>query len=285
MADADGLGTLHYQWQRDSGTGFGNVGRDQASYTLGDADVGATMRVMASYTDGHGTAETVTSAATAAVTNVNDAPTGAVSDHRDGGRGPGADGVDTSTLADADGLGTLHYQWQRDSGTGFGNVGLDQARPTRWAMPTSAPPMRVVASYTDGHGTAETVTSAATAAVANVNDAPTGAVSDQRHGDRGPGADGVDTSTLADADGLGTLHYHWQRDSGTGFDNRGATGATYTLGDADVGATIRVMASYTDGHGTAESRDQRGDGGGGQRQRCADRRGERSPARRPRTRC
>ena len=57
MADADGLGTLHYQWQRDSGTGFVNVGLDQASYTLGDADVGATLRVMVSYTDGHGTAE------------------------------------------------------------------------------------------------------------------------------------------------------------------------------------------------------------------------------------
>ena len=36
------------------------------------------MRVMVSYTDGHGTAETVASAATAAVTNVNNAPTGAV---------------------------------------------------------------------------------------------------------------------------------------------------------------------------------------------------------------
>ena len=37
--------------------------------------------------------------------------------------------------------------------------------------------MRVVASYTDGHGTAESATSAATAAVTNVNDAPTVALS------------------------------------------------------------------------------------------------------------
>ena len=38
--------------------------------------------------------------------------------------------------------------------------------------------------------------------------------------------------------------------------------ATYTLGDADVGATIRVVVSYTDGHGTAETVDQRGDRSG-----------------------
>ncbi len=74
LADADGLGTLHYQWQRDSGAGFVNVGADQATYTLGDSDVAAHLRVTVSYTDGHGTAEAVTSAQTAAVVNVNDAP-------------------------------------------------------------------------------------------------------------------------------------------------------------------------------------------------------------------
>jgi VCBS repeat-containing protein len=68
---------LHYQWQRDSGSGFVNVGTDQATYALGDADVGATIRVVTTYTDQHGTPESKTSAATAAVANVNDAPTAA----------------------------------------------------------------------------------------------------------------------------------------------------------------------------------------------------------------
>jgi hypothetical protein len=31
-----------------------NVGADQATYTLGDADVGGTVRVVVSYTDGQG---------------------------------------------------------------------------------------------------------------------------------------------------------------------------------------------------------------------------------------
>ena len=74
LADVDGLGALHYQWQHDLGSGFVNVGLDQATYTLGDADVGGTVRAVASYTDGQGFAESATSAATAAIANVNDAP-------------------------------------------------------------------------------------------------------------------------------------------------------------------------------------------------------------------
>ncbi|MCH8240485.1 MAG: hypothetical protein IIB62_10640 [Proteobacteria bacterium] len=55
------------------------AGATGANYTLADADVGQQVRVVASYTDGGGTAESVASAASAAVANVNDAPTGAPS--------------------------------------------------------------------------------------------------------------------------------------------------------------------------------------------------------------
>ena len=114
LADGDGLGTLHYQWQRSNGNGWDDVGSDQDSYTLGDADVGQQIRVVVTYTDGGGADETVTSAATSAVANVNDDPTGGVSV-----TGTTTEGqtltADTSTLADIDGLGTLHYQWQRDA--------------------------------------------------------------------------------------------------------------------------------------------------------------------------
>ena len=267
IADDDGLGTLHYQWQRNFGSGFSDVGPDQASYSLGDADVGATMRVVVSYTDGHGTAESLVSAPTEAVANVNDAPTGA----------PAVIGTatedqvltaDTSTITDADGVGTLHYQWQRDSGSGFGAIGHDEPTYTLGEADVGAT-MRVAVSYTDGNGTTESLTSAATAVVTNVNDGPSG----------GPTVTGTpredqvlaaDTSSIADADGLGTLHYQWQRNSGLGFASVGLGQASYTLGDADVGATMRVVVSYTDSNGTAESLDQRANRGGGQRQRCAD---------------
>ena len=140
-----------------------------------------------SYTDGHGTAESVASAATAAVANVNDAPTGTVTISGTAHEEPDADGA--NTLADADGLGAFSYQWQRD-GVDIGGATADHLHAG--AMPMSGTPISVVASYTDGHGTAESVTSAATAAVANVNDAPTGAVTISGTRDRGPDADGLE---------------------------------------------------------------------------------------------
>src|SRR5207247_10147867 len=67
-----GLGAITYHWLR----GGVDTGATGTTYTLGDADVGRQISVRASYTDGHGTAEAVTSAATAAVANINDRPTG-----------------------------------------------------------------------------------------------------------------------------------------------------------------------------------------------------------------
>ena len=60
----------------------------------------------------------------------------------------------------------------------------------------------------------------------------------------------ADTSTLADADGLGALSYQWSRD-GSPID--GATSDNYTSTQADVGAEITVEVSYTDGEGASES--------------------------------
>ena len=249
LADADGLGTLHYQWQHDVGSGFVNVGSDQATYTLGDADVGGVVRVIISYTDGQGTVESATSSATAAIANVNDAPTGGVS--ITGTRTE--DQVltaDTSALTDDDGLGTLHYQWQRNTGSGFANVGADQSTYTLSDADVSGL-IRVVTSYTDQQGTAETVTSTATAAIGAINDPHTGGASITGTATEDQVLTAV--STLADVDGLGTLHYQWQHDVGSGFVNVGADQSTYTLGDADVGGVVRVVISYTDGQGFAES--------------------------------
>jgi Ca2+-binding RTX toxin-like protein len=248
LSDNDGTGTLHYQWQRDTGAGFVNVGADQATYTLGDADVGGVVRVIVSYTDGYGTVESAVSAGSAVVGGVNDPHAGGVS----------ITGTQTedqiltavSTLSDADGLGTLHYQWQRDTGGGYVNVGADQATYTLGDGDVGGV-VRVIVSYTDGQGFAESSTSAGTGVIANVNDAPTGgaAISGTATEDQTLTA----VSTLADADGLGTLHYQWQRDTGGGYVNVGTDQATYTLGDADVGGVVRVVIYYTDGHGTVEA--------------------------------
>jgi Ca2+-binding RTX toxin-like protein len=76
LADADGLGIIGYQWQASAdGAAWGNLAEATgSSFTLAEAQVGLQVRVVASYTDGGGKAESVTSAASAAVANVNDAP-------------------------------------------------------------------------------------------------------------------------------------------------------------------------------------------------------------------
>ncbi|MGP5019973.1 hypothetical protein ACTXK7_20560, partial [Vreelandella alkaliphila] len=58
------------------------------------------------------------------------------------------------------------------------------------------------------------------------------------------------SNTLADEDGLGAVTYQWLRN---GTEITDATGETYTLTQADVGAEISVRASYTDQQGTAEA--------------------------------
>ena len=241
IADADGLGTFSYQWQRN---GVNIAGATGSTYALGDADVGASIRVIVSYTDGNGTAESLTSAAVGPVANVNDAPTGA----------PVVTGTptedqtltaNTGAIADADGLGTFSYQWQRNG------VNVAGATGSTYALGDAdvGASIRVIVSYTDGNGTAESLTSAAVGPVANVNDAPTGApvVTGTPTEDQTLTAN---TGAIADADGLGTFSYQWQRN---GVNIAGATGSTHALGDADVGASIRVIVSYTDGNGTAES--------------------------------
>ena len=62
-------------------------------------------------------------------------------------------------------------------------------------------------------------------------------------------------NTLADVDGLGAIGYQWQESTnGTAWVNiNSVTGDTYTLTATEVSQHIRVVASYTDGHGTLES--------------------------------
>jgi hypothetical protein len=107
----------------------------------------------------------------------------------------------------------------------------------------------VTVSYTDGRGVAESVTSDASAAVANVNDALTGALTITGIVNEGQFLT-ADTSALSDADGLGSFSYQWQAG---GVDISNANSSTYALTQSEVGKAITVDVSYTDGQGTAES--------------------------------
>jgi uncharacterized lipoprotein len=241
ISDADGLGPLSYQWLRN---GVAVGGAVNSTYTLVNADVGSRISVQVSYTDGHATTESVTSAQSAAVANVNDAPggvptiTGTVTEDQ-------VLTADVSGISDADGLGVFSYQWVRDGG----NIGGATTSTYTLVDADVGSRISVQVTYTDGHGTSESLTSVQTAAVANLNDGPLGAPTLT-----GTAVDGqvltADTSEINDADGLGAFSYQWLRD---GSDIAGATASAYTLTGTDVGAQISVVVSYTDGHGSSES--------------------------------
>ena len=115
--------------------------------------MGTTISVVASYTDGGGTVESVASAATAAVANTNDAPTGTVTITGT----PTEDETLTAsnTLADEDSVGTISYQWR----SGGANTGTASPTNTTFVLTQAAvgSTISVVASYTDGGGTLESV--------------------------------------------------------------------------------------------------------------------------------
>ncbi len=248
LADLDGLGTISYQWKAGNSV---ISGANSNTYTLTEAEVGKTITVVASYTDLHGTAEPpVPSAATSAVANINDAPTGSIT--ITGTATQGQQLTASHTLADLDGikLDTIYYDWEAD--------GVDISGPNGTSTHTLTEAevgkkMTVVVSYTDGHDTVEEVTSTATVTVANINDAPTGSVTIT--GSTMQGKTLTAANTLVDADGIpsvgaGAISYQWYAET-TAIS--GATGANYTLTANEVNKSIKVVASYTDGHGTQES--------------------------------
>ena len=204
--------------------------------------MGKKISVKASYTDNAGTAESVTSSATAAVANINDTPTGSVK--IDGQTKQNQVLTASNTLVDVDGLGVISYQWQSN------NKDIANATQVTYKL-TQADVGNVItvnANYTDAQGTKESVTSSATAKIENVNDSPTGNVSIS--GLAAQGQTLASVSTLADIDGMGALKYQWL---GNGTAISGATKSTYVLAAADIGKTVSVKVSYTDLLGTAES--------------------------------
>ena len=168
LADDNGLGAMNYQWQSSAdGTLWNNIdGATAGSLSLGDAQVGRQVRVTASFLDGRGTTEAASSIAGATVANINDVPGGAVT--MSGLPAQGQTLTVANTLSDGDGLGNITYQWKASgaaiAGATTGGLVLTQALVGK--------AISVTASYTDAHGTGESVASVPTSAVATINDAP-----------------------------------------------------------------------------------------------------------------
>jgi hypothetical protein len=162
--------------------------------------------------------------------------------------------IDLSSVTDSDGMGTVSVQWQ---------ISPDNIKWTNISGATnqSFTPreihvgnrLRVVISYVDGQGNLEPLTSPPSTAVKNVNDKPTGSarligssIEDS--------ALVVDTSSIADEDGIGGFDITWQRSSSKSSWEAypSAQNEVLRLGQAQVGYSYRAVVSYIDSHGTRE---------------------------------
>ncbi len=253
LADPNGLGTLHYFWQRENGDGLTDVGSDQSTYTLVGDDVGGSVKLTVGYLDGHGNTEAVTDEAFG-IEGVNHGPAGTAVLS-----GTFATGsvltADLSNVTDADGFpdSGIEYLWFRKL-NGHSTVIQDGTSATYTVTAADAGAKLIVdAIYTDNHRAPETVF-LNTDALNVPNHLATGGVVVTGATTVGQTLT-ADTSTLADADGLGALTYTWER-SFFGFANLVTIGTdqpTYVLTNADVNDVIRVYIHYADGHGNTEA--------------------------------
>ena len=158
IVDRDGPASpsFSYQWLADEEEIAGATG---ATYTLTAAEQGKRITVRVSYTDGGGTEETLTSAATKAVNHVPSGEPTIV------GTAQVWDTLraDVDGIMDGDGVGRpIRFQWLADDAVIAG------ATSYRYTLTAAEQGKRITVrvSYTDGAGYRETLTSAATEAVA-----------------------------------------------------------------------------------------------------------------------
>jgi hypothetical protein len=162
--------------------------------------------------------------------------------------------IDLSSVTDSDGMGSVSVQWQISSDnkkwTNISGATNQSFTPREIHV---ASRLRVVISYVDGQGNLEPLTSPPSTPVRNVNDKPTGSarligssVEDS--------ALVVDTSSIADEDGIGGFDITWQRSSSKSSWEAYPTdqNEVLRLTQNQVGYSYRAVVSYIDSHGTRE---------------------------------
>ena len=251
ISDADGMtnATFVYQWLSSRDTEI--PGATSSTYTLVETNEGKTIKVRVSFTDDGGNDEELTSVATAAVAaRPNNPATGS----------PTISGTaqvsqtltaNTTGISDTDGLTNVSYsyQWLAD------DAEIDSATGSSYTLVSAdaGKTIKVKVSFTDDVGNEESLSSAATAAVAaHPNTLATGSPTISGTAQVGQTLT-ANTTGISDADGLTNVSYSYQWVSSRDAEIQDATGANYTLVVADEGKTIKMKVSFTDDAGNEET--------------------------------
>ena len=254
IADADGLTGVAFSYQWLSGDSE-LTGETNSSYTLASTDFGQAVAVRVTFTDDAGNEEVLTSEGIYPIMTATENTPATGQPTISGTALVGqtlAAGV--TGIADADGLEDVSYSYQWLAGSDPIADATSDTYTLTAAELSKAITVRV--RFTDNGGNEETLTSAATTAVtAAPNSAATG--QPQVVGSALVGARlRVDTSGIADADGLSGAQYRYQwltSEDGADTEIAGATGSSYRLTWREDGKSIKVRVSFTDDGGNEES--------------------------------
>ena len=239
-----------YQWLADEAEIEDATG---STYILADVDEGKAIKVRVSFTDDGGHRETLTSSATAAVTQPNVPATGLPTVSGNARVGEMLT-VDTSGISDENGLddATFTHQWITDDSVVVGTA-------SRVYTPTGGDQgkaVKVRVSFTDDAGNWETRTSAQTAAVEARSNSPATGLPTISGTARVGETLTADMSDIEDANGLAnaTFSYLWVSSDGTtDTDIEKATGSTYKLVATEQGKSIKVIVTFADDAGNEET--------------------------------
>ena len=242
IEDEDGLENVSYsyQWLADD---TDIDGATSSTYELTTNEQGKTIKVKVTFADDAENEETLTSEATAAVAaKANTAATGLPTITGTAQVGETLT-ADTSAIEDEDGLENVSYsyQWLAD------DTDIDGATSSTYELTTNeqGKTIKVKVTFADDAENEETLTSAATAAVAaKDNTAATGLPTITGTAKVGETLT-ADTSAIEDEDGLDDVSYsyQWLADD---TDIDGATESTYALTTNEQGKTIKVKVTFAD---------------------------------------
>ena len=265
IADADGLAnaSFTYQWLADDADIDGAA---TSSYTLADAEVGKAIKVTVSFTDDAGNEESVTSSATAAVTQPP--MTATIHDEPSSHDGTAAFTFElrfSETPASGFSYATVRDHAFTVTGGSVENVRrLEPGKNVKWEItvtPDSDADVTLALNATTDCTAEGAICNGDGGKLAGgleivvpgppSNSAATGAPTIGGTAQVGESL-AASTSDISDTDGLtnASFTYQWLADD---VEVSGATGSSYTLADADVGKAIKVTVSFTDDAGNAET--------------------------------